>query len=80
MVACLWQAFPEKQIGAINAIMQSAHLNNSPDNQMGYGIPNLHLQVLYSPIKILPFLIYQFTQIQFSLIHKFMHTLQINNK
>ena len=59
MVACLWQAFPEKtNMELINAIMQSAHLNNSPENQMGYGIPNFTLAsaLLASQDSTIPYL------------------------
>ena len=41
MTACLWQANPDKtNMEVINAIMQSAHLYNMPNDQLGYGIPN----------------------------------------
>lgn len=41
MTACLWQAHPEKtNVEVMNAIMQSAHLYNTPNDQLGYGIPN----------------------------------------
>lgn len=44
MTACLWQAHYDKtNIEIINAITQSAHLYQTPDNQMGYGIPNFSL-------------------------------------
>lgn len=41
MAACLWQALPQltaAQIG--NLIRESAHQYTSPDNEMGYGIPD----------------------------------------
>lgn len=41
LVACLWQARPERTNGHVmNLIRQSAHLYNNPTDQMGYGIPN----------------------------------------
>ena len=44
MTACLWQANPDKtNMEVMNAIMQSAHLYNTPDDQLGYGIPNYTL-------------------------------------
>ena len=44
MVACLWQAFPEiTNMELINTILQRYGINNSPDNQVGYGIPNFTL-------------------------------------
>ena len=44
MTACLWQANPDKtNTEVMNAIMQSAHLYNTPDDQLGYGIPNYTL-------------------------------------
>ena len=44
MTACLWQANPEKtNTEVMNAIMQSANLYNTPDDQLGYGIPNYTL-------------------------------------
>ncbi len=40
--ACLWQANPSaNNMQVINAIQQSASQNSSPDNFLGYGIPNL---------------------------------------
>ncbi|MDE0980272.1 MAG: S8 family serine peptidase [Flavobacteriales bacterium] len=40
--ACLWQAFPAKSAAEIRAaIIASAHLSASPNDSMGYGIPNL---------------------------------------
>ena len=39
--SCLWQAFPEATSLEIRqAIIESAHMYNSPDDLMGYGIPN----------------------------------------
>ena len=44
MTVCLWQAHLDKtNIEIMEAIMQSAHLYNSPDDQLGYGIPNYTL-------------------------------------
>ena len=41
VVACLWQAFPDKTNAEITQLIkQSAHLFSSPTNQEGYGIPN----------------------------------------
>lgn len=44
MVACLWQAFPNKTNTEImQLIKQSAHLYNTPNDQFGYGIPDFNL-------------------------------------
>jgi len=41
MVACLWQALPEKRNTEImDLIQQSSHLADNPDNLLGYGIPD----------------------------------------
>ena len=41
MAACLWQAFPRAKNADIkNAIEKSASLYETPDNQLGYGIPD----------------------------------------
>ena len=41
MVACLWQALPEKRnLEIMELIEQSAHLFDDPNNQLGYGIPD----------------------------------------
>ncbi len=41
VVACLWQAFPEKTNAEITQLIkESAHLFLSPTDQEGYGIPN----------------------------------------
>lgn len=41
VVACLWQAFPDKTNAEITQLIkESAHLYTSPTNQKGYGIPN----------------------------------------
>lgn len=43
MVACLWQAFPEKTAQQIrDIILKSSSLYANPTNQMGYGIPNFN--------------------------------------
>jgi serine protease AprX len=47
MVACLWQALPQKTAGEIiQLIKESAHLYNNPNNQFGFGIPNYQLALL----------------------------------
>lgn len=39
---CLWQGFPEfNNMKVIDALKKSAHKYNSPDDRVGYGIPNL---------------------------------------
>lgn len=44
MTACLWQAHYDKtNMQLIDAIIRSAHLYQSPNNQYGYGIPNFSL-------------------------------------
>lgn len=41
VVACLWQAFPDKNNAEIiQLVKESAHLYNNPTAQEGYGIPN----------------------------------------
>lgn len=41
MTACLWQAHPNKSNTEImDAVKQSAHLYTTPNDSMGYGIPN----------------------------------------
>ena len=41
LVACLWQALPEKTaIDIINLVRQTASQHQEPDNIYGYGIPN----------------------------------------
>lgn len=43
MVACLWQALPEKtNVELVQLIKESAHLYQNPTAQMGYGIPNFN--------------------------------------
>ncbi len=44
MVACLWQANPEKRnIEIMEAIQESASLAGNPNNQLGWGIPDYSL-------------------------------------
>ncbi|MFZ9694968.1 MAG: S8 family peptidase [Chitinophagaceae bacterium] len=39
---CLWQGFPEfNNMKVIEALKRSAHKFNTPDDRVGYGIPNL---------------------------------------
>ena len=39
--SCLWQAFPDATSSEIRqAIIESAHMYDSPDDLLGYGIPN----------------------------------------
>ncbi|MGC9331846.1 MAG: S8 family peptidase [Bacteroidales bacterium] len=41
LTACLWQAHPDKSnMEIINAIRQSAHLYDTPNDSLGYGIPD----------------------------------------
>lgn len=41
MVTCLWQAFPEKSnFEIMEAVRQSGHLYENPEDQRGYGIPD----------------------------------------
>ena len=41
LVACLWQAFPNKSaIDIINLVRKSANNNHAPDNVYGYGKPD----------------------------------------
>ena len=43
MVACLWQALPEKtNAELLQLIKESAHLYQNPTAQLGYGIPNFN--------------------------------------
>jgi serine protease AprX len=40
--SCLWQGFPEfNNMKVIEALKRSAHKFNTPDDRVGYGIPNL---------------------------------------
>lgn len=44
MVACLWQALPNKSNSEIvQLIKESAHLFATPNNELGYGIPDFNL-------------------------------------
>lgn len=41
--ACLWQAFPHLNAAEIRALIkQYASQAKQPDNQLGYGIPNIY--------------------------------------
>ncbi|HTE23134.1 S8 family peptidase [Flavitalea sp.] len=41
LIACLWQAFPERSnMDIIDVVQKSSHKYHSPDNFFGYGIPN----------------------------------------
>jgi hypothetical protein len=41
LAACLWQAFPYRTAREIfNAIEQSAHLYNTPNDSLGHGLPD----------------------------------------
>jgi len=43
MVACLWQAHPEKRnLEIMNAILQNSSQFTSPDTLLGYGIPDFY--------------------------------------
>jgi hypothetical protein len=42
LATCLWQAFPEENnMGIISALQQSAHKYTTPDDRVGYGIPDM---------------------------------------
>jgi serine protease AprX len=42
LIACLWQAFPQyNNMTILNAVYQSADRFNNPDDQYGYGIPDM---------------------------------------
>jgi len=44
LIACLWQSFPEfNNREIINAVRQSANNYTTPDNRIGYGIPNMRI-------------------------------------
>lgn len=44
LITCLWQAFPEfTNMDIREAVQRSGSKYNSPDNQMGYGIPNMRI-------------------------------------
>lgn len=43
LVACLWQAFPRRSnMEILQAVKASSSRYASPDNRIGYGIPNFH--------------------------------------
>ncbi len=42
LATCLWQAFPESNnMGIISAIREAASIYHTPDNRIGYGIPDM---------------------------------------
>jgi hypothetical protein len=42
LATCLWQAFPgENNMGIISALQQAAHKFTTPDDRVGYGIPDM---------------------------------------
>ncbi|MEP7230107.1 MAG: S8 family peptidase [Ginsengibacter sp.] len=44
LVTCLWQAFPEfSNMEIITAVEKSSSTYNTPDDRIGYGIPNFHI-------------------------------------
>lgn len=44
VVACLWQAYPElSNIELLNIIRESGHKYENPDENYGYGIPNMKI-------------------------------------
>lgn len=44
LAACLWQAHPNRSAAEIRqAIIESAHLYNAPNDSMGHGLPNFWL-------------------------------------
>ncbi len=44
LITCLWQAFPEfKNMEILDAIQKSSDKYASPDDRVGYGIPNMRL-------------------------------------
>ncbi len=44
LITCLWQAFPEfSNMQIIQAVIKSSSIYSSPDDRIGYGIPNFHL-------------------------------------
>jgi serine protease AprX len=44
LITCLWQAFPEfTNMEIIQAVEKSSSIYNSPDDRIGYGIPNFHI-------------------------------------
>ncbi|WP_196886468.1 S8 family serine peptidase [Aureivirga sp. CE67] len=52
VIACLWEAFPEKTNNEIvEMVKKSAHLYNNPNNHEGYGIPNMEKIILENNIQ-----------------------------
>jgi len=48
LVACLWQAFPEfSNMEIMDAVQKSSSKYTNPDNQYGYGIPNMRIAYQY---------------------------------
>jgi serine protease AprX len=44
LIACLWQAFPEfNNMQILDAVYKSCPTYNSPDNRIGFGIPNMRV-------------------------------------
>lgn len=44
LITCLWQAFPEfSNMEIIEAVKKSSSIYNTPDDRIGYGIPNFHI-------------------------------------
>ncbi len=44
LVTCLWQAFPEfTNMEIIEAVKKSSSIYNTPNNRIGYGIPNFRI-------------------------------------
>ena len=42
LIACLWQAFPEfTNMQILDAVQRSSSRYSSPDDRVGYGIPNM---------------------------------------
>ena len=43
LITCLWQAFPDfTNMEIIEAVKRSSSIYSTPDNRIGYGIPNFH--------------------------------------
>ena len=43
LITCLWQAFPDfNNMEIIEAVKRSSSIYTTPDNRIGYGIPNFH--------------------------------------
>lgn len=44
LITCLWQAFPEfSNMEIIQSVIKSSSIYNSPDDRIGYGIPNFRV-------------------------------------